>query len=72
MAAARFRSRLSARRDPGETRPRTPRTSRPESSARGARADENTGDFVKLISYLPAAVTTLFVLAAGLLLGWIQ
>jgi len=27
---------------------------------------------VKLISYLPAAVTTLFVLAAGLLLGWIQ
>jgi len=27
---------------------------------------------VKLISYLPAAITTLFVLAAGLLLGWIR
>jgi len=27
---------------------------------------------VKLISYLPAAVTTLFVLAANLLLGYLQ
>ena len=37
------------------------------------RADKNTGDFfVKLISYLPAAFATLFALAAGLLLGYIQ
>jgi len=27
---------------------------------------------VKLISYLPATVTTLFVLAASLLLGWLR
>jgi hypothetical protein len=36
------------------------------------RPDENTGDNVHLISYLPATVATLFVLAAGLLLGYIQ
>jgi hypothetical protein len=36
------------------------------------RADENSGDKVHLISYLPATVATLFVLAAGLLLGYIQ
>ena len=30
------------------------------------------GEDVRLISYLPAAVTTLFALAAGLLLGWIR
>jgi hypothetical protein len=36
------------------------------------RADETTGDKVNLISYLPATVATLFVLAAGLLLGYIQ
>jgi hypothetical protein len=45
-------------------------------SARSARkrrrADKNTGEDVKLISYLPATVATLFVLAAGLLLGYIQ
>lgn len=32
----------------------------------------NTGDLVKLISFLPATIATLFVLAAGLLLGYIQ
>jgi hypothetical protein len=32
----------------------------------------STGDEVKLISYLPAAVTTLFVLAVSHLLGWAQ
>lgn len=32
----------------------------------------NTGDPVKLISFLPATIATLFVLAAGLLLGYIQ
>jgi hypothetical protein len=31
-----------------------------------------TGEEVNLISYLPAAFTTLFVLAASLLLGFIQ
>ncbi len=31
-----------------------------------------TGDDVNLISYLPTAITTLFALAAGLLLGYIQ
>jgi hypothetical protein len=36
------------------------------------RADETTGEKVNLISYLPATVATLFVLAAGLLLGYIQ
>jgi hypothetical protein len=45
-------------------------------SARNARkmrrADKTTGEDVKLISYLPATVTTLFVLAASLLLGYIQ
>jgi hypothetical protein len=36
------------------------------------RADKNTGVFVKLISFLPATFATLFALAAGLLLGYIQ
>jgi hypothetical protein len=37
------------------------------------RADKNTGaDEVTSISYLPATFTTLFFLAAGLLLGFIQ
>lgn len=31
-----------------------------------------SGDEVNLISYLPTAITTLFALAAGLLLGYIQ
>jgi hypothetical protein len=31
-----------------------------------------TGDDVNLTSYLPTTFTTLFVLAAGLLLGYIQ
>ena len=31
-----------------------------------------TGEDVHLISYLPTTFTTLFVLAAGLLLGYIQ
>jgi hypothetical protein len=30
------------------------------------------GEEVKLISYLPAAITTLFTLAASLLLGYLQ
>jgi hypothetical protein len=33
---------------------------------------QNTGVFVSLISYLPTAFSTLFALAAGLLLGFIQ
>ena len=46
---------------------------KPVRSARKMRrADETTGDKVNLISYLPATVATLFVLAAGLLLGYIQ
>jgi hypothetical protein len=36
------------------------------------RADKTTGEDVKLISYLPATVTALFVLAASLLLGYLQ
>jgi hypothetical protein len=61
------------RRNSRDTRHRNPRTSRPESHARCARADKtSTGEEVNLISYLPAAFATLFVLAAGLLLGWIR
>jgi hypothetical protein len=33
---------------------------------------KNTGVFVNLISYLPTMFSTLFALAAGLLLGFIQ
>jgi hypothetical protein len=33
---------------------------------------KDTGVFVSLISYLPTAISALFVLAAGLLLGFIQ
>ena len=57
----------SARHSPGIRR-----TSRPESHVRCARADKINGEDVKLISYLPAAVTTLFFLAANLLLGYLQ
>ena len=35
-------------------------------------ADKNTGVFVKLISFLFVTFATLFALAAGLLLGYIQ
>ena len=34
--------------------------------------NKNTGVCVNLISYLPTMITTLFSLAAGLLLGFIQ
>jgi hypothetical protein len=60
------------RRDSRDTSSRNRRTSRLESLARCARADKITGEEVNLISYLPAAVTTLFFLAANLLLGYLQ
>jgi hypothetical protein len=37
-----------------------------------AGRQDGTGEEVKLISYLPATVTTLFFLAIGHLLGWLQ
>jgi hypothetical protein len=41
-------------------------------SARKRRRADNLGDDVKLSFHLPATFATLFALAAGLLLGYIQ
>jgi hypothetical protein len=57
---------------------RDPRTSGPkrseEAPGRKIEQQKNTGDLseVTSISYLPTAITTLFFLAASLLLGYIQ
>jgi hypothetical protein len=67
-------------RSPRADCPRRARTStlapqsknkRPETLARSVRA-ATTGDDVNSFSYLPATFTTLFVLAASLLLGYLQ
>jgi hypothetical protein len=55
----------------------TPIAECPDLRAHSGRLDsiqeqKNTGVFVSLISYLPTAFSTLFALAAGLLLGFIQ
>lgn len=64
---------MPRRRDPRHTRSRL-KKNKSARIARKRRAgrQEHRGLFLKLISYLPAAVTTLFVLAIGTLLGWIQ
>ena len=54
-----------------DARPRWAHCPRIEKDAR-ERRHEPAGPDVNLTSYLPTTFTTLFVLAAGLLLGYIQ
>jgi hypothetical protein len=69
-----------ARANPVVAAWRSARHSAPQSKNKSARIarkrragrQEQTGEELNLISYLPAAVTTLFVLAASLLLGYLQ